>query len=383
MIRLKKFFLKLLTLFSVINLVFAPSVLALELNISGNGDGSESSASTVIETTTTVIQENNLNVDNNLSTDANTGGNSVSGNTNSDINIETGNITQSVTVENNGNFSSVDIPCCQESSEIEVVNNGSDSINSINLTQSNSTNVIVSQNVNISNTINGYANTGDNSANNNTQGSVLISSGNIKVSGGIMNGPLNLSSITAGTGGFGILASINQNGANSDSKIYADFNNETNIFQLFHADIGNFVNWRLNTGGNEASENTGSDIDIKTGGIEFDFFIRNLLNIGKVDLGCCVFDPGDPAIEEEPAEEDVEQDEEDEEDGDNDNDDDDGGDGEILPSAAATEAGGPGIAGLSDTSSGQAQTIIFFAGLLLITLGIRFIGQHFASEKIK
>ncbi len=313
MIRLKKFFLKLLTLFSVINLVFAPSVLALELNISGNGDGSESSASTVIETTTTVIQENNLNVDNNLSTDANTGGNSVSGNTNSDINIETGNITQSVTVENNGNFSSVDIPCCQESSEIEVVNNGSDSINSINLTQSNSTNVIVSQNVNISNTINGYANTGDNSANNNTQGSVLISSGNIKVSGGIMNGPLNLSSITAGTGGFGILASINQNGANSDSKIYADFNNETNIFQLFHADIGNFVNWRLNTGGNEASENTGSDIDIKTGGIEFDFFIRNLLNIGKVDLGCCVFDPGDPAIEEEPAEEDVEQDEEDEE----------------------------------------------------------------------
>ena len=383
MIRLKKFFLKLLTLFSVINLVFAPSVLALELNISGNGDGSESSASTVIETTTTVIQENNLNVDNNLSTDANTGGNSVSGNTNSDINIETGNITQSVTVENNGNFSSVDIPCCQESSEIEVVNNGSDSINSINLTQSNSTNVIVSQNVNISNTINGYANTGNNSSNNNTQGSVLISSGNIKVSGGIMTGPLNLSSITAGTGGFGILASINQNGANSDSKIYADFNNETNIFQLFHADIGNFVNWRLNTGGNEASENTGSDIDIKTGGIEFDFFIRNLLNIGKVDLGCCVFDPGDPAIEEEPAEEDVEQDEEDEEDGDNDNDDDDGGDGEILPSAAATEAGGPGIAGLSDTSSGQAQTIIFFAGLLLITLGIRFLGQHFASEKIK
>jgi len=383
MIRLKKFFLKLLTLFSVINLVFAPSVLALELNISGNGDGSESSASTVIETTTTVIQENNLNVDNNLSTDANTGGNSVSGNTNSDINIETGNITQSVTVENNGNFSSVDIPCCQESSEIEVVNNGSDSINSINLTQSNSTNVIVSQNVNISNTINGYANTGNNSSNNNTQGSVLISSGDIKVSGGIMNGPLNLSSITAGTGGFGILASINQNGANSDSKIYADFNNETNIFQLFHADIGNFVNWRLNTGGNEASENTGSDIDIKTGGIEFDFFIRNLLNIGKVDLGCCVFDPGDPAIEEEPAEEDVEQDEEDEEDGDNDNDDDDGGDGEILPSAAATEAGGPGIAGLSDTSSGQAQTIIFFAGLLLITLGIRFLGQHFASEKIK
>ena len=382
MIRLKKFFLKLLTLFSVINLVFAPSVLALELNISGNGDGSESSASTVIETTTTVIQENNLNIDNNLSTDANTGGNSVSGNTNSDINIETGDITQSVTVENNGNFSSVDIPCCQESSEIEVVNNGSDSINSINLTQSNSTNVIVSQNVNISNTINGYANTGDNSSNNNTQGSVLISSGNIKVSGGIMNGPLNLSSITAGTGGFGILASINQNGANSDSKIYADFNNETNIFQLFHADIGNFVNWRLNTGGNEASENTGSDIDIKTGGIEFDFFIRNLLNIGKVDLGCCVFDPGDPAIEEEPAEEDVEQDEEDEEDGDNDNDD-DGGDGEILPSAAATEAGGPGIAGLSDTSSGQAQTIIFFAGLLLITLGIRFLGQHFASEKIK
>ncbi len=362
-------------------LAFAPTVRAVELVISENGSGSESEISTQVETTTEVAQSNEAEVSNNVATDANTGGNEASNNTGGDVAIETGDVNQEVLVETSVNSSEVEVGCCPADTNAEISANGNDSQNTIDLTQTDETNIIVNQEAKVVNQVVGSANTGENSANENN-GNVSIQTGDISVSGGIENGPINVADVSATSGGGDVEAGITGNGAGSNNSISASLSNQTNVILNFQANIGNDVGWDLNTGRNSANSNNG-DVSIITGDIFFDFFIKNgPINIGGVDINCCfVFDPGDDGNGEDPG------------DGDNGEDPGDGGDrgGNGGGDGGGGDGGGgnggvggvgPQVIGLSDTTSKAARTLIFWCGLAMIVYGLKLIGQE-TSAKIR
>ncbi|OGM60691.1 hypothetical protein A2892_01450 [Candidatus Woesebacteria bacterium RIFCSPLOWO2_01_FULL_39_10b] len=375
----KKAFSFLLILLLCIILVFAPNTKALELVISNNGTGSVSEVSVQTQNAITVEQVNEGEVDNNVSTSSNTGENLLSANTGSNVTVTTGDSHQDINIENSLNQLLMDSNCCSSEKEANISGNGNDSTNTINLSQSDRETFSLVQTAIINNSIEGVANTGDNTANSNTSGDVSIQTGDISVAGQIINGPVNTANVYL-KGSTGWSAKISQNGDGSTNTILSQFNNDTEIYTRSLAEIENFVVWNLNTGRNLANSNTSGELNIKTGDISLEFFIRNLANIARVEIDCCgIFNPGD---DDEQNGGDFDGEEGLPVGGGEENQRGESGDGSvsesqssgsILPSAAATEAGGPGIVGLSDTSSGAAQTLFFWVGLLMIAFGGRMV----------
>lgn len=358
---------------------------ALEIVVTDNGSGSESEVQLTQETQTNVTQTNEANVANDVNVSANTGDNEASDNTGGNVAIETGDVSENVSVNNSVNSSIVETGCCPQDLTATISGNGADSDNDIDLDIDNSTNIAINQTAYITNNIQGTANTGGNTANDNTGGNVSIETGSIHIAGGIQNGPINSASVKGGSGGGDISAKIWGNGTGSSNDISASFDFNSDIFLNFKSDIDNFVNWDLNTGKNKANDNNGN-VSILTGDIFFDFLIKNgPINFGGVDWGCCnIFDPGEPPDDpgdEEPPDDPGDENGEDNGEDENGEDEDEDDEGELLDEAAAIEAGGPGIAGLSDTGSDLAQLIFFWMGILMIVMGAQLIGRE-ASGKI-
>lgn len=378
--RAKKRLVSLVVLLVSFFLVFAPSAKAIEVVISGNG--AESTNEVAVEQTSEIVieQTNEANIENEVEVEANTGDNTVSENTGGDVTIDTGDVVAQVVVENAVNDSSVEIECCLSGVDVIVADNGADSQNTVELEMDGETSVVVQQTANIVNKVSGSANTGDNVASNNN-GNVTIDTGDIYVSGGVNNGPVNVTHVGGSSGSGDVSVNISENGADSINSIFLALNNSSDIQISSFFDINNNVAWNLNTGGNEASGNSG-DVEIITGDIFFDFFIKNgPINIGGIDWGCCnLSDPADPEGSNDPNDP-------------SDPSDPDSGDPEIGGSnsssgssggggdgggnsSSSSDVGGLSILGLSDTSSAQAKSVIFFAGLIMMIAGFRLIGKE-------
>jgi hypothetical protein len=352
----------LVSLLSILSYIIIPTVRATtELTITENGSGSGSEVQVTSITQTDVTQTNTGEFSNTVNTTSNTGDNSASGNTNGDTTITTGDSNTQVAIENSGNISSAETECCSDGTTAQITGNGSDSNNQINVSNTSATNISVYQNATVKNNIYGYANTGNNSTNYNTGGDSLIVTGDIKVSGRITNGPINLSSVKVTEGLSKYAGKIVGNGYKSENNVEAVFNKNTNVYTYFNADLENSASWDLNTGRNKADYNTDGDVTIKTGDITLDFFITNFVNLSKVKVTCCLPEKEDgkedPKEEQKPKEENGK------------GGDGGGGGGQILPEAAAVEAGGPGIDGLAVTSGNSLQAYLFLLGLAAISLG--------------
>jgi hypothetical protein len=350
-----------------------PYVLAVEISVTGNGSGSTNEVTTQVVTETTIVQSNNGNVSNDVNTSADTGSNTASENTGGTTAIETGDASQNVSVETAVNTSSVETPCCASSTDITVSGNGADSQNTVDLIKTQETTITIDQNAKIKNKVSGSANTGGNTANDNN-GSVSIKTGDIHVSGGIENGPINVHNVSASAPSEDLSVKVSGNGSGSQNNVSLNVFDPTNVFITSNADIDNFAHWDLNTGKNEANGNNG-DVSIETGDIIFDFLIKNgPINIGGVDIECCHLLPPPP-------------------DGGGDHPEGGGGpDGGQTPdggqpsgsssssssSSGSSDggAGGPGVIGLSNTSSPAAQALFFFAGLVMMGYGASLIGKE-------
>ncbi|MBI4098084.1 MAG: hypothetical protein HY426_03515 [Candidatus Levybacteria bacterium] len=291
---MKKILLGILTLSIIFNPYY---VYAEEIVVSGNGSDSNSNVNVNLSQNTSVSQDNTAEVNNNVSLNADTGNNTANDNTGGDTSITTGNVNIDSNIENRGiNQSSVDVGCCPGDTGIEISGNGANSDNSIAYAQNNSTNINVNNTANISNNVNGKANTGFNEANNNTGGNVSISTGSITVNDTIKNNSVNVYEVDATSGnGQDVSITIKDNGTDSfnsikfsdDSNVAIDINNSANIV--------NNSNWDLNTGGNKANGNTGGDVSITTGDIVFNSTIENTgINVGLVDIECCEEENGGP-----------------------------------------------------------------------------------------
>ena len=355
-----------LALLATLSFGGTPYVRALEIEVSGNGSGSTNEVATQVSTQTVVQQTNEADVTNAVTTDANTGGNTASENTGGSTSIETGDVAQNVSIETAANTSSVETPCCASETDISISGNGEGSQNSVDLTKTQETNITINQDADVLNKVNGNANTGNNTANDNN-GNVSIQTGDIHVSGGIENGPINVHHVSASAPGEDLSVKIFGNGTGSQNRISLNIFDPVIVFINSNADIDNFVHWDLNTGQNEANGNNG-DVSIVTGDIIFDFFIKNgPINVGEVDIDCCHLlppppdDPGNPGGGVTPP-----------------------NDVPSVPnptsgsssSSAGSSSGGSWVVGLSDTSSPAAQALLFWAGLVMILYGVKLVGKE-------
>src|SRR3990167_6250017 len=159
---------------------FAGVALAsLDVEISGNGPNSDSTANVGVSNTTQVTQNNTANITNNVNVSADTGKNDANKNTGGDVDITTGNAKTTVGVSNTANANVADVNgCCVGDLNVTISGNGAKSTNEANVGVSASTLVFQNNSAKITNDVDVDADTGKNDANKNTGGDVEILTGN-------------------------------------------------------------------------------------------------------------------------------------------------------------------------------------------------------------
>lgn len=354
--------------------VLSPEVLALELEIVDNGGGSTSEVQVVEEAEVVVTQENEVVIENNIQTEADTGGNLASDNTGGDVSVETGDAGIVLNVENTANVNEATYECCDDPGGVVISGNGADSTNTANAATSNVVVASSVQTANITNNTGNYSNTGNNQASRN-DGDVTIDTGNAYVSGKVVNGPVNVYSATISvpTGSPDVL--ISGNGASSRNIVNIDTSFYYPIFNTSNAFIENNLVCNANTGDNTADRNLG-DVAVITGDAYVDCVVENgPINISKIVIDCCGTDPGDPTDPVDPG---------DPVDPTDPGDPGSGGNGGGGGSAQGTStSAGPAVLGLSNTSSFDKRSLLFLLGVIIVNLGVRLFGKVEDEKTIK
>ncbi len=259
------------------------TVFADEYVVSGNGDGSSNSINVSQQSSNTVSQENNAEIENNIESEASTGGNEANGN-NGETEVETGDTSSDTTIVSEGNVNEASVGCCPDGGNgAQISGNGTDSNNSVNYNNNSSNTVSSINNASIKNNIKITANTGDNEASDNS-GGVQISTGNIKINGVIVN-KVNYSKIKLANEGpaLDILISGNGSGSVNNSTTNINSNNYLSSNNNFNV-INNILNF-ANTGNNKANNNLGN-VKIAAGNITLDLIILNQANISEIFENC-------------------------------------------------------------------------------------------------
>jgi len=278
-------------------LLIAPSVsplaIAEELVITGNGAGSDNTVEVSSRQDVHVDQSNNADVNNDINVDANTGGNDANDNTGGDVGITTGDISTATSVSNSLNSSTVNHDgCCPTGGITAVISgNGAHSDNRIDLDFRSDTRVNIDQRADVRNDVDVDANTGRNDANDNTGGDVSIRTGDILSLADLENGPINVASaqisVPANGVGEGLFAKVDGNGSFSLNEIDAFIRNTVRTFVDNVADVVNDLTADLNTGDNDANDNTGGDVAVATGDIVNTIKVKNIANKSDVTIDLC------------------------------------------------------------------------------------------------
>ena len=276
--------------------VLTPIVFA-ETNvvISGNGAGSDNWANVTQSNTTTVTQNNTANVTNNVDADAKTGDNDANFNTGGTVVVDTGKATVKADIVNTLNSNAAQVDCCAAgSTDVKISGNGAYSDNGVKLDQTTTTAVRQNNVANVTNNVDADAETGENDANMNTGGDVMIVTGDAKVDTNISTtANVNSTKVGSALGASNPSASfvITGNGAGSGNYITAALAKVTSVSQNNVANVTNNVDADAETGENDANFNTGGDVIIGTGNATVEADIDNAVNFNYADVDCgCTWD---------------------------------------------------------------------------------------------
>lgn len=307
----------------------------------GNGADSTNDAGITTTNTDQTFQENSADVTNDLTLVAESGSNEASYNTGGDSSITTGDATVVATVgnfvNNNlagagnvilavvnifgdlvGNILLPESSVAEGGTTVANTDNGSGSTNTADVTSTATNDTTQVNNATVTNNINVGATTGDNTTQNNTagfsNGGNVIETGdasvdvntinlvNSNVAGGdywwlvfvndasgnwvgrivgspegsTMGGSAGTEFIMLADGT--IIAQNTGNGSGSTNTATVDTDNSSSTTQTNNATITNNLNLTANTGGNEASHNTGGGNTIKTGDAAVMANILNFVN---------------------------------------------------------------------------------------------------------
>ncbi len=150
--------------------------------ITGNGGGSVNTISVTDICTAGVVQANESDITVGVKQKANTGGNTASGNTGGDVTIDTGTVNQTATVGITGSSNTAVPPSCcgcqEASSSATISGNGAGSINGVTDTTVKTTGAVQANKTKVKAKVRQKAKTGKNKANNNTDGTVEVLTGN-------------------------------------------------------------------------------------------------------------------------------------------------------------------------------------------------------------
>ncbi len=258
----------------------------LQININGNGTDSNNSAQFTISQQTSISQTNALDITNDVESNANTGGNTVSNNV-GDVTIQTGDITSSTSIVNEGGTNKATAGCdsCHLGDvSATIAKNGTGSKTTLDLTAEQNTQVVQQNNAQVKNIVDADLNTGFNESKKNV-GDSKIRTGDItanvtyhnKVGKNIYKNPATSNSWNVGVDIFG-------NGAYSHVQVGLAFDTTRLIDQINNVDLLNITKIDANTGGNECLKNVG-DCDIITGKIAIGTAIGNVGGINHVSDG--------------------------------------------------------------------------------------------------
>ena len=237
-----------------------------EVLIQGNGAYSDNTVELENIRDISVYQTNVADVSNDVDAQASTGKNDANQNTGGEVLITTGDASTDVEVSTaaNANWAQVGWGSSDPSSlSARIIGNGAYSDSLIDLDNIVTTALVQTNTADISNDVDASAKTGYNDANQNTNGDVLILTGNAEASVEVDNlVNFNWASIDCGCL-TDLSAKISGNGAYADSVIEAELEDVREVFQTSVADLYNDVDAKAKTGKNDANQNTG-----KTEGID-------------------------------------------------------------------------------------------------------------------
>jgi len=235
------------------------------IGVVGNGAFSTNNVNDTQRNTTAVNQTNNSTITNTVNTTSNTGRNNASENTGGNTLLQTGSVTTGVSVSNFANSNALTLGSGAGNGNggdttLLIGGNGAESDNSIRLVDNNATTLNQTNNSTITNNIRTRSNTGDNTANFNTNGDVTVQTGDVDTGVSIDNMPnFNVADVAdcGCLAGGSLLAKEIGNGAFSRNRINATFGNTLTVRENNRSTLRNNVDTVSNTGRNNASENTG------------------------------------------------------------------------------------------------------------------------------
>ena len=262
------------------------------VTVSGNGADSDNAVQHNSESKNSVNQNNNANFDNNIKyIDSETGNNDASKNTGGNVSVETGDASVKVAVSNwaNANSAWIGGGNHDESGDVSlmILENGADSDNSIKVGMESENTVDQDNDADFDNYISGDSNTGDNDANKNTGGEVMIETGDASVDVTVDNmANFNWADINCGCTTGDLTAKIAGNGYDSENAIQGEFASAQEVDQDNEADFDNNVkHLDAETGNNDSDKNTGyegSDPSIETGDADTTVAVENSANMNSV-----------------------------------------------------------------------------------------------------
>jgi hypothetical protein len=232
----------------------------------------------------TVYQTNSAAVANNVESSAATGNNNATENTNGSVHVLTGDASNITGVSNELNFNSATMDSLMAMNLTgNISGNGADSNNALNFGLTNTNNTTQMNEAEVSNNLDTNSNSGNNTASENTGGSVMVDTGSSDLLTGIDN-MLNFNSADVGSGNTSIADGIGANGADSNNTIGSNNSLDQLTFQTNDALLANAVaGANSGSGGNDASENTGvgSNSSVMTGGTLTATSTSNSVNINQ------------------------------------------------------------------------------------------------------
>lgn len=221
---------------------------------------------------TEVKQDNYADVDNKVDVDSQTGKNYADDNIGGDVKIKTGNADTKVKVGTSANSNWAKVGGSSNngaSLTAMITGNGAYSDNLIDLEFENEVELEQDNDADVDNDVYVDAETGENGADDNGAGDVVIETGNAKADitvDTLVN--FNAADVNCGCLLDDVHAKIGQNLKDSYNTIKADFEDETEVEQDNDADVDNKVDVDAETGENDADDNiSGEDKDprIETG----------------------------------------------------------------------------------------------------------------------
>ncbi len=264
--------------------------------IQGNGEDSDNGVELGLTHETSLFQKNVAKVNNDVDANATSGDNLADSNTGGDVSINAGSAKTSVVLGTTANANLAHVGGSGNNNgsiSAQIVGNGEDSLNTIALGVANSVVATQGNYANVTNDVDADALSGGNTVEGTTDGSSSITTGEASVEVGVDNlANFNFADLDCGCL-LDVLASISENGQESDNAIAAELVDSQEAFQANVWTCGHNLLWaghsacndleaNASSGDNLVDGGTGGDSDVDAGASSSTVVVENAGNANVV-----------------------------------------------------------------------------------------------------